>query len=181
MMRDRKAQLFQVISGCVLCILVSACNLSTGGANIPVYTVPPQNEKLNPVLPQTSPPPAFFSSKLADQINTRSIIVDGRNQVFGIGLWAGYIEEREVTAQEPIDIWFEYVPDEMQLEINGVIIKRSVFNREYKLGYSAAVTNLKYKATNTTVNDMSYNLHLTPSKIGGYVSVIVKEKWTSAK
>jgi hypothetical protein len=162
-------------------IFMGACNQLPGGTNIPIYTVPPQNEKRNQVPPPSSPPQAHPSTKPTDQTITRTIVIDERNYVFGIGLWAGYIEEREITAQRPIDIWFEYIPDEMQLEINGVTIQRSQFSREYKPGYTAGVTNLRYKATNPTVKDMSYNLYLIPSRSGDSVSAIVKEKWIPSK
>jgi len=97
--------------------------------------------------------------------------------VFSIGLPAGYREERSVTAQKPIDFWFEYITPEMALEVNGRSVEIPVRRSTAKLGYTAGVYNFSYVLRNLSAQPLSYNLHMAPSKAGDAVPAVTREKW----
>ena len=97
--------------------------------------------------------------------------------MFSIGIPAKYAEKTEVTAQKPIDFWFEYVPDDMELKVNNQTVPRDPTQWELKLSYTQKVTKFNYEATNKSGNMMSYNLRMVPSNSVDSVSVKVIQKY----
>lgn len=124
---------------------------------------------IQPTLPATT-------TATGEEYIERNIIVDDKNNVFSIGMPAGYQERTEVSAQKPIDYWFEYLPVEVKLEVDGIEIQRTS-SWEMKIKHTRSVTNFRYVITNTTGSAISYNLHLVPSAAGTSVPVIVRQRW----
>jgi hypothetical protein len=110
----------------------------------------------------------------------RQVTVTEANSVFSIGMPPGYTEERQVTAQRPIDFWFEYVPaDNVTLEINGVDVQIPDRWSNARVGYASNVTSFSYVIKNSSMQAISYNLHMLPSKAGDSVPLVTKEKWSA--
>ena len=128
---------------------------------------------------QTQPPVSFASPPTAQSNNPveRQITITESNSVFSIGLPAGYREERSVTAQKPIDFWFEYLTSDMALEVNGQPVEIPVRGAAAKLGYTTNVYNFSYVLRNLSTQPLSYNLHMVPSKAGDTVPAVTQEKW----
>jgi hypothetical protein len=171
-----------------LVILFSSLFLSAGCSqsesnkpDVDVYTFPSKTDEPSTTSPQTQQPvDQEIPSPSADSTNDyneRSIVVDEHNNVFSIGIPAGYEEKREIEAQKPVDIWFEYLPQEIELEVDGIKVERSG-RWEFKIHYSSSVTKLSYSAKNTSSEYLSYNLHIVPSTQGEAISVVVKEWWS---
>ena len=149
-----------------------ACNPLQGG--IKTYSGSKGEEQ------QQTPPPAPLVSQPPVQTNStmeRQITVTESNSVFSIGLPAGYREERSVTAQKPMDFWFEYLTPEMALEVNGQPVEVPVRRSTAKVGYTANVYNFSYILRNLSTQPLSYNLRMTPSKPGDSVPAVTREKW----
>ena len=104
-------------------------------------------------------------------------MVDERNNVFSIGLPPGYQERREIKAEKRVDIWFEYLPQEIELEVDGVKVPHSD-RWEFKINYVSGVKGFNYTSRNTSSRFQSYNLHIIPTKQGEAVNVMVKEWWS---
>ena len=157
------------------CAGVLSCR--TQNPNVPIYFYPPQDNQTNPYPSQnvtgTSKPPLINNSESAEH----DIIVDRTNNVFSIGIPAGYEEKTEVTAQKPIDFWFEYLTSDVKLEINGAEVQRNPFIWETRIGYTKNITKFSYNIINTTGSTISYNLHLVPSNEAESVSVVVYQTW----
>lgn len=139
--------------------------------NIKVYPPQSPDQQQPPVTPPATPP---MTSQL--QTTERHITVTANNSIFSIGLPPGYCEEREVSAQKPIDFWFEYLTPDMSLEVNGNLIEIPI-RRTDKVGYTTNVTTFKYVLKNNSVQYRSYNLHMLPSKQGDSIPVVTREKW----
>lgn len=149
-----------------------ACNPLQGG--IKVYSGAKGEEQ------QQAQPPAATVSQLPVQTSStleRQITITESNSVFSIGLPAGYREERSVTAQKPVDFWFEYLTPDMALEINGQPVEIPLRRSTAKLGYTAGVTNFSYVLRNLSAQPLSYNLRMTPTKTGDAVQAVTREKW----
>jgi hypothetical protein len=169
--------LYLFLSIVVLCIAMSSCRQPLQQPDdVPIYTFPPQENQ-----PDTGPEPetpVIPSPQESDEdYIVRNVVVDRQNSVFSIGIPAGQREETEVTAQTPVDFWFEYLPAEAKLEVNGEEVPRDPFHRETKIQYTTSVTKFEYRIYNTTGEYISYNLHLVPSVSGETVPVIVRQRW----
>ncbi len=144
--------------------------------DIPMYTFPPQNNQ----QVTTPEPKASINPSPKDKNGEyiiRNIVVDERNTIFSIGIPSGQREQTEISAQKPIDFWFEYLPAEAKLEVNGIEVQRDPFHWETKIRYTTSVTRFDYQITNATGNAISYNLHLVPSQAGQSVTVVVRQRW----
>jgi hypothetical protein len=166
-----------VISIAVLCILTLSCRHTPPQTDdIPIYTFPPRGDQPDNA-PEQESPVITQSQDEEDNYTVRNIAIDRNNSVFSIGIPAGQCEETKVTAENPIDFWFEYLPAEATLEVNGEEIQRDPFHRETKVNYTTAVTDFEYRIDNTTGNYISYNLHLVPSASGETVPVVIRQRW----
>jgi hypothetical protein len=180
----KKIHLYIFLSIALLCVVVSSCRQSPQqpdipthqGPDVPIYTYPPQEDQPN-AEPEPDAPVIPPTQDSEEDYVVRNIVVDQQNSIFSIGIPAGQSEETNVTAQEPIDFWFEYLPAETKLEVNGVEVQRDPFHWETKIGYTTSVTKFEYKISNTTGNYVSYNLHLVPSAAGESVPVVVRQRW----
>jgi hypothetical protein len=111
-----------LISVAVLCILMLSCRQAPPQTDdIPVYTFPPQSDQPDTAPEQESPAITQPQDEEADY-TVRNIVIDQKNSVFSIGIPAGQREETEVTAEKPVDFWFEYLPAEATLEVNGEVL-----------------------------------------------------------
>jgi hypothetical protein len=105
----------------------------------------------------------------------RNEVVNEQNSIFSIGVPANHTEKTEVIAQEPVNFWFEYVPDDMQLKVDNQSVQRDPTQWEFKIRYTENVTKFKYEARNNSSGMMSYNLHIIPSTSGDSVQVTVTQ------
>jgi len=128
---------------------------------------------------QVQPPAPSFSQSPVQTNSTmeRQITITESNSVFSIGLPAGYREERSVTAQKPVDFWFEYLTPDMALEVNGQPVEIPVRRGTAKLGYTTSVYNFSYVLRSLSAQPLSYNLRITPAKTGDSVPAVTREKW----
>jgi hypothetical protein len=149
-----------------------ACNPLQG--DIKVYS---GSKGEDPQQIQPSAPPVNQSPAQSNSTMERQVTITESNSVFSIGLPAGYREERSVTAQKPIDFWFEYLTPEMALEVNGQHIEIPVRRSTAKLGYTTNVYNFSYVLRNLSAQPLSYNLRMTPTKTGDTVPAVTREKW----
>jgi hypothetical protein len=161
----------------VLCVAISSCRQTPQQTDdAPIYTFPPHENR-----PDTEPEPEMpvipSPQERNEDYTVRNIVVDQQNSVFSIGIPAGQREETEVNAQKPVDFWFEYLPAEAKLEVNGEEVLRDSFHWETKIKYTTSVTKFEYRISNTTGEYISYNLHLVPSVSGESVPVIVRQRW----
>lgn len=167
-----------LIAVTVLCVLILSCRQNPSQTeDIPIFTFPPQSDQPETDTTPETEPPAVTQPQNDDDYTIRNIVVDRNNSIFSIGIPAGQREETEVIAEKPIDFWFEYLPAEVMLEVNGEEIQRDPFHWETKVNYTTSVTNFEYRIYNTTGNYISYNLHLVPSASGEPVPVIVRQRW----
>jgi len=151
-----------------------ACNPLQGG--IKVYSGS-KGEEQQQVQPPA--PPVNQTTALPNSTVERQITITESNSVFSIGLPAGYREERSVTAQKPIDFWFEYITPEMALEVNGQPVEIPVRRSTAKVGYTTNVYNFSYILRNLSAQPLSYNLHMAPSRAGDSVQAVTREKWSA--
>ena len=170
-----------ILAVSLIVLPISGCRPS-GDAKPPkveIYTFPPRSDS-PPQTPSPGQPPAVQpppAEKQPQDYVERRIVVDQRNSVFSIGLPANTREETEVIAEKPIDFWFEYLPNEVQLEVDGMPVQRSM-RWELKLRYTTGVTRFKYVVINATPTFYSYNLHLMPTKTEGSIPVVVRQHWS---
>ena len=162
--------LILLLSGCA----PFSCNPLQG--NIKVYSGSKgeEQQQTQPADPFATQPPAQANSTVE-----RQIMVTDSNSVFSIGLPAGYREERSVTAQKPLDFWFEYLTPDMALEVNGQTVEIPVRRTNAKLGYTSNVYHFSYVLVNLSAQPLSYNLRMAPSKAGDSVPAVTREKWIS--
>ncbi len=162
----------------ILCIFIMSCDKSDQ-PEIPLTTYPPhQNQSRSVSEPNavSNTPPQDEPDKNKD-VYLRTIVVDEHNNVFPIGTLASQNEQTEVNADKPVDFWFEYLPEQVKLEINGKEIQRDTMHWELKIGYTKSVTKFSYCIYNTTGGDIAYILHIVPSSEGDSVPVIVRQRW----
>jgi len=159
----KKIYSYVFLSIAAFCAVMLSCQQpaqQTG--DVPIYTFPPQENQ-----PVTKPEPNALASPSPkdseEDYVVRNIVVDQQNSIFSIGIPAGQREQTEVTAEKPIDFWFEYLPAEAKLEINGAEVQRDPFHWETKIRYTTSVIKFKYQISNTTGDYISHNLHLIPS------------------
>jgi len=136
-----------------------------GEEQIPSNTIP---------VPNTTPAQTT-QSKI--ETNERTITITDSNSVFSIGVPKGYKEERSVTAEKPIDFWFEYIGENVILTVDGNVVEVPVRRTTAKLGYKSSVTSFSYSVFNSSSAATSYNLMMIPSKAGDSVPAITREKW----
>jgi hypothetical protein len=160
------------IAALLLTGLVTSCNDPLHG-NLKVY--PGNNEEGQPPSNTYTAPAVTPSTK--SETTERQITITESNSVFSIGIPKGYREERQVTAEKPIDFWFEYLGENVTLTINGNAVEVPVRRTTAKLGYTSSVTSFSYTIYNYSSAATSYNLRMTPSKAGDSVPAVTREKW----
>ena len=149
-----------------------ACNPLQGEIKVYPGSKGKEPQQVQPPAPKVNQPPAQTNST-----TERQVTITESNSVFSIGLPAGYREERSVTAQKPIDFWFEYLTPGMALEVNGQPVEIPVRRGTAKLGYTTNVYNFSYVLRNLSAQPLSYNLRMTPTKTGDSVPAVTREKW----
>lgn len=127
-----------------------------------------------PAAPPASPPAPPAAGPVE-----RSMVITESNSVFSIGLPPGYREERQVTAEKPVDFWFEYVSPDVALQVNGASVEIPMRRTGARPGYTAGVTGFSYVMVNQTSQAVSYNLRIVPSRQGDQVPARTIEKWTA--
>ena len=175
---DKKICLFLILLAGAFCLIALSCQrVSRSSEDIPVYTYPP-NQDQQGTKPESNAPVILSpeDNHNGDHVE-RNIVVDERNSIFSIGIPPGQREETEVIAQKPIDFWFEYLPAEAKLEVNGLEVQRDPLHWETQISYTSSATKFEYQISNTTGDYISYNLHLIPSKAGESVPVVVRQRW----
>lgn len=157
-------------------LLLSCVKINQDTGDVPIYTFAPPNNQPG-YSPQLNPPISSLpsSTDTGEEYIERNIVIDDRNNIFSIGIPAGYRENTEVTAQSPIDFWFEYLPAEAKLIVDGIEVQRNPFIWETKIRYTGAVTSFKYEISTGTY--IAYNLHLLPAAAGAQIPVIVRQRW----
>lgn len=161
-----------VLAGCFAC----SSNPLTG--DIKVYSGGGKGEEqipANTIPGPTTTPAQTTQSKT--ETNERKITITDSNSVFSIGVPKGYKEERSVTAEKPIDFWFEYIGENVTLTVDGNILEVPIRRTTAKLGYKTGVTSFSYSVFNSSSAATSYNLRMTPSKAGDSVPAVTREKW----
>jgi hypothetical protein len=159
-------------------LLVAASLAACSQPNVPIYTFSPNDVPSTSSTPKTSYSPSLgATSTPAGEYIERNITVTDQNSVFSIGIPIGNVENTEVIAEKPIDYWFEYLPAEAKLEVDGREIARDTSKWETKIAYTKSVNRFSYRITNSTGQVISYNLHLLPSSSGTNISVKVRQKW----
>ncbi len=156
-------------SGCQSCApdpLQGGVKLYSGNKGVDV--------EQHPQAPLSSQP-----TSPATQTTERHETVTDANSVFSIGVPPGYREERQVTAQKPVDFWFEYLTPEMSLTVNGIPVEIPVRYGTGKTGFTAGVTGFNYVMKNTSTQYLSYNLRIVPSTPGASVPMVTRETWTA--
>jgi hypothetical protein len=156
-----------MLTGCV-----PSCNDPLHG-NLKVY---PGNTGEGQLPSTTYTAPAVTPSAKTDTVE-RHITITESNSVFSIGIPKGYREERTVTAEKPIDFWFEYIGENITLTVNGNTVEVPVRRTTTKLGYKSSVTSFSYTINNFSSAATSYNLRMTPTKAGDSVPAVTREKW----
>ena len=153
-----------------------ACEPTVTDLDIPIYTYKPADLPASSTQPQNnhSQPPPLVKDQ-SDII--REILINDKNNIFSIGIPTGFMEKTSAIAQTSFDLWFEYLPIDAKLEVNGIEVVRNPSKWETKIGYLKAVTRLSYQIYNTTSNSISYNLHLFPSKPGYSIPVTIRQRW----
>jgi hypothetical protein len=146
--------------------------------NVPIYTFSPNDVPATTSSPGPSSNPPLGAARPSEENVERNITVTDQNSVFSIGMPAGYLESTEINAEKPVDYWFEYLPAEAILEVDGKEIARDASKWETKLAYAKSVTRFSYRITNKSGGAISYNLHLSPSTPGAGIPVKIKQKWT---
>jgi hypothetical protein len=162
-----------------------AANLSCQGSNtilgnVEFHTYPPPNSDTEFQTQQnnsTTQTQLNSPNSSADQTVERNITVDEKNSVFSIGIPAGYKENTSVSTAKPIDFWFEYLPSEAILEIDGNEIQFDSSRRNTKIAFTKSVTYFSYQITDNSTSSISYNLHMVPSVPGQSVAVTIHQLW----
>ncbi|MDD5311799.1 MAG: hypothetical protein PHO26_02015 [Dehalococcoidia bacterium] len=172
----QKRNLALIVLSAALIFTAACCANPANPLQGGIKTYPPASPDDQEITAPPAPPasPAIQPA----QTTERQVTVTAGNSVFSIGLPPGYKEERQVTAQKPIDFLFEYVTSDMSLEVNGVPVETPLRWAD-KIGYTTNVTGFKYVMKNNSSQAVAYNLHMVPSKQGDSVPVVTKEKWTA--
>ena len=169
-----KRLLFTASAIILAAILSASCS---SRPDVPIYTYKPDSIPPAASTP-TTPAPVLGSPKQpAEQYVERNITVTEQNSVFSIGIPSGWDENTEVIAEKPLDYWFEYLPAEAVLEIDGKEIVRDITKWETKIAYTKSAIRFAYKIKNDTGQAISYNLHLLPSSPGNQVPVKINQRW----
>ena len=158
----------------LLTAFVTSCNDPLHG-NFHVY---PGNTEGGQPPSTTYTAPSVAPSTTSDTTE-RHIIITESNSVFSIGMPKGYREERQVTAEKPIDFWFEYIGENITLTVDGNTVDVPARRTSSKLGYKSSVTSFSYTIYNYSSAATSYNLRMTPSKAGDSVPAVTREKWVA--
>jgi hypothetical protein len=164
----------------IIVILASGCQACTPNplqGGIKVYSgdkVPEQAQPPSQVPPAATPQPA----PVADTTERHETVTDA-NSVFSIGLPPGYREERQVSAQKPVDFWFEYLTPDMSLTLNGIPVEIPARRGSGKVGFTSGVIVFSYVMNNLSGQYLSYNLRIVPSKPGEAVNIVTRETWTA--
>jgi hypothetical protein len=178
----------RVIIFVLFCLLIAASGIfqiSCKSEPSPVPTPSPEQspkpttptpEPTSSPVPQDTLTQPEQDDEHSDDFIERHIVVDARNNVFGIGVPAGIKEETEVIAAEPIDFWFQYLPEEVLLEVDDIPVQRSG-RWEFKIRETTDAMHFKYVVKNPTSEYASYNLHLVPAIEGHAVEVTVIQRW----
>ncbi len=176
----KKYFLFLAVMIAILCLSLLSCRASAK-PEVDISSYPPQNEQPTgedqPELGQPSQEPSQPEDQQQTDHIERNIVVDEHNSAFPIGTPVGQQEQTEVSAQNPLDIWFEYLPAEATLKIDGKEVERDTLHWETKIGYMESVTQFSYSVENRTGSLITYNLHLSPASQGASVPVIVRQLW----
>ncbi len=171
-----RSGLFFLLATTIAALVLTGCAASSNDplhGNLKVYPgsvdegQPPSN---------TNTAPAVAPSAKSDTTE-RHITITESNSVFSIGVPKGYHEERQVTADKPINYWFEYIGENVTLTVNGNAVEVPVRRTTTKLGYTSSVTSFSYTIYNYSSAATSYNLRMTPSKAGDSVPAVTREKW----
>ena len=174
----RNTYSYLLLSVAILFAVIVSCRQSSQEPiDVPVYIFPPQENQTEIETEDDTPVITAPQDDDEKEYVVRNIVVDQQNSVFSIGIPAGQREETRVTAQKPIDFWFEYLPAEAKLVVDGEEIQRDPFHWETKVKYTTSVTEFEYRISNTTGDYISYNLHLVPSISGQSVPVIIRQNW----
>jgi hypothetical protein len=163
----------------IILMLASGCKACTPDPlqeGIKVYSGDKAGEQEQPsqVLTPTTPPqvPPVDTTE-------RQVTVTDANSVFSIGLPPGYREERQVSAQKPVDFWFEYLTPEMSLTVDGAAVEIPVRRGTGKTEFTSNVTGFSYVMVNLSNQYLSYNLRVVPSTPGEAVPMVTRETWTA--
>jgi hypothetical protein len=151
-------------------IFVSSCKSSA--PNVPIYFYPPGSGGTPTPAPASTPTP-----NTDEQTVERNIVIDQKNNIFSIGIPAGWKEQTEVVAEKPIEFWFEYLSSDVKLLVNGREVQRNPATFETRIGYTRNATKFDYQISNTTISSISYNLHMIPSDLSQSVHAVVRQKW----
>jgi hypothetical protein len=156
-------------------IAVSCRSVPSSESDIHFYNFNQEKGDMSPSNNQPTNQAPSYSNEPDEY--TRNVIVTEQNSIFSIGIPANHTEKTEVTAEKPVDFWFEYVPDDLQLKINNQLAPRDPTKWETKLGYMEHVTKFNYEAKNGSSGIMSYNLYIIPSTEGESVPVKVVQHY----
>ena len=129
--------------------------------------------------PEQHPQAPLAPPQQASQTTERHDTVTDVNSVFSIGVPPGYREERQVSAQKPVDFWFEYLTPDMSLTVNGVPVEIPVRRGTGKVWFTSGVTGFSYVMKNLSTQYLSYNLRIVPSKPGEAAPMVTRETWTA--
>jgi hypothetical protein len=159
-------------------ITIISCSSSVPSSqdDIHMYTFDQSNGNMTPAQ-EPSTHNQLVPNVSDSQKYVRNEVVTEQNNVFSIGVPANYTEKTELIAQKPVNFWFEYVPDDMQLKVDNQIVQRDPTRWEFKLRYTENVTKFKYEARNDSSGMMSYYLHVMPSNAGDSVQVTVTQRY----
>ena len=171
----KKIRLVTVAVASLICFS-SCCGNPADPLKGGIKVYPPSSPDQQQPAPATQPASPPLTSQ--PQTTERHVTVTASNSIFSIGLPPGYREEREVSAQAPIDFWFEYLTSDMSLEVNGNHIEIPI-RRADKISYTTSVTAFKYVLKNNSAQYLSYNLHMLPTKQGDSIPLVTREKWTA--
>lgn len=160
-------------------VIISCQSVPSGPDDIEFYTFNQGNDEFTP---NRTPSTQQQDKDNTDvQKNVRNIVIDEKNNVFAIGIPARWMEKTEVTAQKPVDFWFEYLPDTAQLIVNNQTVQRDPTKWEFKISYIQNVKEFKYEVKNTSNELISYNLHIIPATSGDQVPAVVIQQFIGIK
>lgn len=172
--RMKKSYIFILIITLTL-ILLSCQSIPSSEEDIKLYTFDQGDGQLNQNNTQTTTQQKGNESTKQEYV--RNEIVTEQNSYFSIGIPEKYIERTEVTAQKPVDFWFEFVPENMELKVNNQAVPRDFTKWETKLSYTEQVTKFNYEAVNRSNAMMSYYLRIVPSNRVDSVSITVVQHY----
>ena len=180
-MRHASVTTVALLAAMIIVILASGCTPNPLQGDIKVISggknaEPAQSSQEQPCQ---IPPPAVPPILPPIQPTERQVTVTEANSVFSIGLPPGYREERQVSAQKPVDFWFEYLTPEMSLTVNGAAVEIPVRGASGKIGFTSNVTGFSYVMKNLSGQYLSYNLRIVPSNPGEAVPMVTRETWTA--